>query len=79
MNAAGKLTAFAVVLGGALGGGAALGAVVGPIDVDGNEPAVHGRHDTRNPGVDTPATSVEVDQADLPGHAGHGATSQEDR
>lgn len=34
MNPAGKLAAFAVVLGVALGGGAAVGSAVGPIDVD---------------------------------------------
>jgi hypothetical protein len=33
MSPAGKLAAFALVLGGAFGGGAAVGAAVGPIDV----------------------------------------------
>jgi hypothetical protein len=43
VNPAGKLAAFGVVLVAVLGGGAALGSVVGPIDVE-DEPAGHVEH-----------------------------------
>lgn len=70
MNAAGKLAAFAVVLGGALGGGAALGAVAGPIDVDADDgdTAVHGGHETTSTSTGTSA-----------GHTGHDTMHQEGR
>jgi hypothetical protein len=42
VSAGGKLAGFAVVLGVALGGGAAVGNAVGPIDVESDEPAGHG-------------------------------------
>jgi hypothetical protein len=50
MSPAGKLGAFALVLGVALGGGAAVGNAVGPIDVDGEGEGTsageHGGHDS---------------------------------
>jgi hypothetical protein len=72
VNAAGKLAAFAVVLGGALGGGAALGAFAGPIDVD--DPPEHGEHEPTSRSADPQAasgatnTEREIDMAEnLPG------------
>ena len=68
MSPAGKLGAFALVLGVALGGGAAVGNVVGPIDVDGEGGARghatggHGRHET--PGA--PAAASDAGQT-IPG------------
>ena len=43
MNAGRKLGAYGLLLAAALGGGAAVGAAVGPIDVGGSD-----RHDTRD-------------------------------
>jgi hypothetical protein len=39
-----RLAAFAVALLAALGVGAAVGAVAGPIDVDGEDPPAHQEH-----------------------------------
>jgi hypothetical protein len=91
VNAAGKLTAFAVVLGGALGGGAALGAVAGPIDVDSTvEHDDHDAHATTSQGGDEQAaphsrpaplpeaTTATVDgyQVDLAGSPLAGTSSE---
>jgi hypothetical protein len=46
VSPAGKLGAFALVLGVALGGGAAVGSAVGPIDVDGESTGGHGGHES---------------------------------
>lgn len=56
MNAAVKLAAFAVILGGALGGGAALGTAVGPIDVDSETVRHDGSHSTHPDNESAPAT-----------------------
>jgi hypothetical protein len=69
VNPAGKLGAFAVVLGLALGGGAAVGNAVGPIDVDDDEAPEHDDHDASStestPDDSTPDEVAEVD-ASLP-------------
>jgi hypothetical protein len=49
VNPAGKLTAFAVVLGVALGGGAAVGKAVGPIDIGGDGTAEHDERQSTDP------------------------------
>jgi hypothetical protein len=61
VNATGKLAAFAVVLGVALGGGAAVGNAVGPIDVEsGDDMAQHNTGATAEP---TPTAAAD----ELPG------------
>jgi hypothetical protein len=61
MTPARKLAAFALVLAAALGGGAAVGRAVGPIDdTDDKPPMVHDQH-----GHDTGSTTT------MPGHTGH--------
>jgi hypothetical protein len=66
VNAAGKLAGFAVVLGAVLGGGAAVGSAVGPIDVANDDTDGHGGHASGETG-DTSATDAEVDlEATLP-------------
>ena len=59
MRAPAKLAAYAVVLAIAVGGGAAVGAAAGPIDV-GGEPD-HPTHSTGDPATDVPATDSPVD------------------
>jgi hypothetical protein len=54
-NPAGRLGAYALVLGLALGGGAAVGSAVGPIDVD--EPAPHDDHAGTSAGTSAGAAS----------------------
>lgn len=63
MNATGKLAAFAVVLGGALGGGAVLGAITGPVDVDGST-ADHGANETISRGAAPQAGSGNSETAE---------------
>lgn len=62
MNAGAKLGAYGLVLVAALGGGAAVGAAAGPIDVD-DAPA-HDMHD------DDPAIPTPSDNGDLPSIGG---------
>jgi len=52
VSAPAKLGAFGLLLATALGGGAALGAALGPIDVD--DPAAHGRHEAAIEPASTP-------------------------
>lgn len=68
-NPAGRLGAYALVLALALGGGAAVGSVVGPIDVD--EPAPHDDHAGTGAdagrGAEAEAAPVAATEAGLPG------------
>jgi hypothetical protein len=62
VNPAAKLAAFALVLTGALGAGAALGSAVGPIDVGGDP---RPEHDDQHPSEPT-ATTAPHDGHDAP-------------
>ncbi len=65
MRAPAKLAAYAVVLAIAVGGGAAVGAAAGPIDM-GGEPD-HPTHSTGDPATDVPATGAPA--TDVPAEA----------
>lgn len=66
MNPVGKLAAYGVVLGLALGGGAAIGAAVGPVDVDDVDDVVDDDGEDGH-GVHDPASEAAGAPDDLPG------------
>ena len=68
MSAGAKVAAFVLAIAAAVGGGAALGATVGPIAV-GGEPA----HEQDAPhGGDDPTHTTETTHGDAGGHSGWG-------
>lgn len=75
MRAPAKLAAYAVVLAIVTGGGAAVGAAAGPIDVGGDEGP--GTHTDTHPGAAAPSTPADAAEgADTPGLPGGLAVAQ---
>lgn len=67
MNAGAKLAAFALVLAAMVGGGAALGSAVGPIDVgDAEGPHGGGHTADRVEGHETDSSPARSSDADIP-------------
>lgn len=67
MNAGTKLAGFALVLAAMVGGGAAVGAAVGPIEVDTSGEHDSGHAASSEPGEATSACPTTTDDADGPG------------
>ena len=77
MSAGAKVAAFVLAIAAAAGGGAALGAAVGPIDVGGEpaheQDAPHGGSSTRSSTVpDDPTHTTDTTHGDAGGHSGWG-------